>query len=108
MRRIGRDVWYAPTDLVRFLESPFAAWMSRYHLERPGDVEPDPEAEDRLLFARLGEQHEARHLERLARDGEVARIEKDDGAAVETTRRALGAGARVVYHARLERRPFAG
>lgn len=26
---------YSPSDLVRFVESPFASWMARFELERP-------------------------------------------------------------------------
>jgi hypothetical protein len=36
MRRTEGGIVYAPTDLVVFLESPFASWMDRLHLESPG------------------------------------------------------------------------
>ena len=34
---------YSPSDLNEFIASPFATWMSRYALDSPGLVQPDPE-----------------------------------------------------------------
>ena len=37
---------YSPTDLIRYLASPFASWMDRYRLENPGALSPDQPTED--------------------------------------------------------------
>ena len=51
---------YSPSDLVRYLASPFASWMDRYHLENPDAVTPDEQtAEDRLI-AQTGNRMSAR------------------------------------------------
>ena len=49
---------YSPSDLVRYLASPFASWMDRYHLENPGEVSPDEQTDDQKLIAQTGNQHE--------------------------------------------------
>ena len=49
---------FSPSDLVRYLGSPFASWMDRYSLENPDAVIPDEETEDERLIAQTGEQHE--------------------------------------------------
>ena len=50
MTKTGKEIVYSPSDLIRFMESPFAIWMERYDLERPGELERDPEdAESKLL-----------------------------------------------------------
>jgi len=42
---------YSPSDLVRFQGSPFATWMDRFALERPGVVTPDEaDDQDRLVL----------------------------------------------------------
>ena len=48
------EVVYAPSDLVRYVASPFASWMDRYHLENPGAVTPDEDAEEAKLIAQSG------------------------------------------------------
>ena len=47
---------FSPTDLIRYLASPFASWMERYNLENPGAVQPDKETEDEILIAQTVKQ----------------------------------------------------
>ena len=51
---------FSPSDLVRYLGSPFASWMDRYYLENPGAVTPDEETEDAQLIAQTGGAARAR------------------------------------------------
>lgn len=105
---------YSPSDLIRFLESPFASWMERHHLECPEDPDarPDPVTEEQELVFRLGDEHEARHLARLASGGaDVASIPKegvDRAEAERLTGEAMAAGREVIYQARLAHGGFAG
>ena len=48
------DLIYSPSDLVRYIGSPFASWMDRYYLENPDAVSPDEESEDERLVAETG------------------------------------------------------
>ncbi len=45
------ELIFSPSDLVRYLESPFASWMARHHLEHPGELERAPQSEDMKLIA---------------------------------------------------------
>ena len=51
MRKQSGILVYSPTDLVRFLASPFASWMDRCHLEKCLALTPDEETEDQRLIA---------------------------------------------------------
>ena len=52
------ELIFSPSDLVRYLESPFASWMARHHLEHPGELERAPHSEDMKLIAASGVAHE--------------------------------------------------
>src|SRR5438093_10763432 len=49
----GRII-YSPSDLIRYLVSPFAPRLDRYDLENPGAITPDQETEEEKLFSRAG------------------------------------------------------
>lgn len=114
MYKNNAQIIYSPSDLIRFLESPFASWMERHHLECPDDPDarPDPVTEEQELVFRLGDEHEARHLARLASGGaDVASIPKnrvDRAEAERLTREAMANGRAVIYQARLAHGDFAG
>lgn len=65
MKKHSGQLMYSPSDLVRYLKSPFASWMERYYLENPGAVIPDEETEDERLIAQTGNQHERAVLDEL-------------------------------------------
>lgn len=101
---------FSPSDLIRYLASPFASWMDRYSLENPGAVAPDEETEDGQLIAQTGAQHERAVLEEFKASGanvvEIPRI--DPVVARATTLSAISAKVPIIYQAFLEREPFAG
>ncbi len=105
----GRII-YSPSDLVRFVASPFASWMDRYYLENPNAVAPDEETEDQTLIARTGDEHERSVLEELKASGTtVVEISKDDGAAARLeTLSAIERKAPIIYQAALQNERFAG
>ncbi len=86
MKYVSHKLVFSPSDLIRYLGSPFASWMDRYHLENPTELTPDEETEDRKLIAETGNQHELRVLEVL-RGTTPKRVEiQRDGDAIERTR----------------------
>lgn len=101
---------YSPSDLVRYLASPFASWMDRYYLENPGAVMPDEATEDEKLIAQTGEEHERTVLDDFKSSGAtVNEVSKDDSAsAKEQTLSALSAKVPIIYQAALESGHFAG
>jgi len=51
--------YYSPSDLTRYMESPFASWMDRYALEHPDDsVKKDSENPLLALLKKQGLDHE--------------------------------------------------
>lgn len=108
MKKEADSMVYSPSDLVRFLESPFASWMDRYHLEFPYRFRPDPISEDaRLVFA-SGEEHERAVLVQfIASEPGVAVIESGEDSEAATIA-AISARSPVIYQARLAADGFAG
>ena len=104
---------YSPSDLIRFIESPFASWMVRHELERPdSEIERDQQDSMKELLSRLGAKHEARVKEEFAASGLwVVTIEGDrasEDAAFEETLLAMAEGADVISEAYLRKLPFHG
>jgi hypothetical protein len=46
MREQTGSIIYSPSDLIRFLESPFCSWLDRYYFENPGSISPDRATEE--------------------------------------------------------------
>lgn len=110
MKKSSGQLIFSPTDLVRYLQSPFASWMDRYYLENREAVTPDEESENEKLIAQTGNQHELTVLGELkSLEGGLVEIPKDDPDAARTkTLSALGSKAPIIYQAALASGPFAG
>lgn len=109
-KRSDGQMVYSPSDLVRYLASPFASWMDRYYLENSGAVTPDEATEDERLIAETGEEHERAVLEDFKSSGAIViKIAKHDPvAAREQTLSAIRANAPVIYQAALGNGAFSG
>ena len=107
--RSGQRV-YSPSDLIRYLASPFASWMDRHYLENPTAISPDEETEDEKLIAHTGDQHEQTILNEFKSSGvNLAEIPKSDpDVARKETLSAISTKSPIIYQAALERGPFAG
>src|SRR6266545_948612 len=110
MQKRGNQLIYSPSDLIRFLDSPYASWMERFYLEFPDTIQPDEETAEQKLVARTGEQHEATYLNHLEHSGrKVFRVPRGDPAeSHRITTEAIKAGHEIIYQARLELTPFVG
>jgi len=109
MRKLddGRII-YAPRDLVEFMASPFAAWMSRLVLDHPDRAVPDERTEEDAILQEQGEKHEHAYLEKLTNDGrEVCTIASGLDAPARTLA-AMAAGRDVIYQGALEDGTFSG
>lgn len=58
MRKEKSAIIYSPSDLIRYLASPFASWLDRYYLENREAISPDDETEEDKLLSRTGDAHE--------------------------------------------------
>lgn len=101
---------YSPSDLIRFMASPYASWLDRFHLEHPGQLTPDPVTEDQQLIFDSGVAHEASVLKELRATG-MTLIEIPDSTfadALAATTEALNARPDMIFQAALELNQFAG
>jgi hypothetical protein len=108
----GEGLIYSPSDLVRYVESPFASWMARHRAEFP-DSGIEKDSKDPLLsyLADKGIEHEARFLKTLSSRFEVVvTIDDDlsDELKLEKTRAAMAQGVDVIFQACLDKPPFRG
>ena len=81
MQKRGGQLIYSPSDLIRFLDSPYASWMERLHLEFPDRVQPDEETAEQKLVASTGDKHETTYLHDLENSGKkVFRVPRENTA----------------------------
>lgn len=102
------ELIYSPSDLTRYIESPFASWMARYRLEVP-DSGIEKDTADSLLahLAEKGLEHEALFLTTLqSRYAQVVTVDDalDDAEKLVQTKAAMEQGADVIFQACLEKR----
>jgi len=110
MKREGKSLVFSPTDIVRYVASPFASWMDRYALESPGALTPDEETEDQKLIAKTGYEHEKAELVKF-KGAFPALVEIADNKpekASPLTLAAIQAKAPIIYQAYLRTGRFAG
>ena len=67
MRKETGTIIYSPSDLIRYLASPFASWLDRYQLENRGAIKPDEQTEEEKLLSRTGDEHEQSLLKGIKR-----------------------------------------
>ena len=110
MKKQDGKITFSPSDLIRYLASPYASWMDRYYTENPDAVIPDEDSEDRKLIARTGDQHEQVVLEEFKAEVKgLVEIDRDDvPAARAKTLASIAAKAPVIYQAALESDRFFG
>jgi uncharacterized protein len=111
MYKKNEKLYYSPSDITCFLESPFASWMKRFSIEYP-DQTPEQDPEDALMgvLARKGYAHEDALEEEFLSKG-LSVIKIDGGSQEEKhgkTLSAMQAGVDVIIQARLELNQFAG
>lgn len=108
---------FSPSDLVKFMGSPFDSWMDRFYLEYRDEVKPDADPEDRKLTARKGLDHERAFLDSLIAGGRSVYEVKDrdvsgnrikDAQRIADTLAAMRAGYEVIYQGALFHGEFGG
>lgn len=99
---------YAPSDLVEFFESSFAAWMRRLHVEYPDQAQPDPETPEFALLAEQGLRHEHSVCTQLRAAGQQIYEVSYSGDRAALTVAAMQAGHEVIYQGELAHDDFMG
>lgn len=108
MRKKDGRIIYSPSDLIVFMESPFASWMDRYYLENLDEIEPDEPDAGQVLLREQGDEHERAFLARLEGSALDVCLVPDCADAPALTAQAIGAGRAVIYQACLAGGDFAG
>ena len=111
MRLLSGKFLYSPSDLITFMESPFASWMEKAKILDPSFQElMDPEDEMLKLLQKKGYEHEADYLEVLKETGrEIHEISSSSPEEIKAeTSEAMKAGRDVITQAYLALEPFAG
>ena len=103
----GRTL-YAPRDLIEFMGSPFAAWMSRLAIEDPERAIPDERTEEDAILQEEGERHEHAYLEKLQAEGRDVCTIASGLDAWERTLEAMQQGREIIYQAALQDDAFTG
>lgn len=111
MRKHNNDYVYTPSDLVTFVQSPFAAWMERRAVDDPEAVTPDAESGEMLSLGEQGRRHERLFLTQLSEQGRQIYEVPNTGhieQRVQLTREAMQAGREVIFHGVLTHDRFLG
>ncbi|RMH17511.1 MAG: TM0106 family RecB-like putative nuclease, partial [Gammaproteobacteria bacterium] len=111
MQKYSEHILYSPSDLTRFMDSPFASWMDRCALEQPEWADKkDPEDALMSTLQQKGYAHEASLLAHFVEQGcHVVTIGGDSPEEKDqATRKAMQEGVDVIVQARLAHQNFAG
>ena len=102
---------FSPSDLTRYMESPFASWMDRFSIEHP-DQAPDKDPADALMSSLSQKGYEHEDALEAAFVGQGLNVVKIEGESSDekhaNTLAAMRQGADVIVQARLELPPFGG
>lgn len=102
---------YSPSNLIRYMESPFASWMDRYAIEFP-HLAPEKDPQDPLsnTLEKRGFAHEDQLEASFREQGlSVVRIEGDtDETKKNATLSSMRQGIGIIAQARLEMNGFMG
>jgi uncharacterized protein len=107
LKRDDGQIIYSPSDLICFMESPFASWMDRLYLEDRTKVTPDEKTAEQQLVADAGTKHEKRFVSQLeAQHGSICEIARN--SAEKDTLAALARGEPIIYQGCLSFGNFRG
>src|SRR5438477_13216492 len=103
MKKESGALIYSPSDLIRYLASPFASWLDRYYLENLGAIKPDEQTEEEKLLTRTGDEHEQSILSGYKASGsglvDIAKDHNQLEPAHEATVPAINAQGPIIYQA---------
>lgn len=110
MRKNDGAIIFSPTDVSRYLESPFASWMERFALEHPEECAArdtqDPFLE---VLQNKGYAHEDNVEKQFRSLGKsVTKVEERGDKGKEATLSAMKQGVDIIVQANLHAAPFAG
>jgi len=108
MQKSGDKLIFAPSDLCRFMESPFVSWMDRVHFGSPRKFQPDSDSETDKLLQERGLEHERAFLNQLQADKRDVCDVSGARDRFSETKQAMRSGIEVIYQAALRNDQFVG
>ena len=109
-KKHGR-LYFSPSDLTRYMESPFASWMDRFAIECPEHA-PEKDPDDPLMasLSQKGFAHENAVQAAFVEKGLSLEIinGRSNKEKYENTLATIEKGVDVIAQARLELEPFGG
>ena len=111
MRFNNKEIVFSPSDLITFLESPFATHMDRYLLEdKTKSVLLDTPDEMLINLRKKGFEHENEFISSLISEGKnVIKIENEDNESMlSNTVSSMNNGVDVIAQAYLQLDNFSG
>jgi uncharacterized protein len=103
------ELVFSPTDLTKFWESEFVAWMDHYALVHPDEFEKDDSDSMSKVLQAKGYEHEEATIIQLEAEGrKVFKIDPESKTAQQETIDAMKRGEEVIFQARLTNGPFRG
>jgi uncharacterized protein len=98
-------MYYSPSDLTKYMESPFASWMDRFAQEYPELVpKQDPNDDLMVMLQQKGYQHEDKLEAMFIAEGKnLIKIEgENNDERYAKTLEAMQSGVEIIVQARLE------
>lgn len=112
MRRNGNQIQFSPSDLMMFMQSPFASWMNRFKLEYPDKpAAQDKDDELSTFLQNKGYAHENNLKQLFIDQGKHLKVIGDAVSQRERHTQTIAAmqeGFEVIFQARLEEGQFGG
>ena len=106
MRKHNGGYLHTPSDLVEFLRSPFATWMTRRFVDDPSTTVPDADPPELLSLRGQAERHDRAFLAELQEGGRDIYEVPSGGDRVQLTSQAMQAGHAAIFHAVLTQADF--
>jgi len=113
MYKSAQQIIYSASDLIVYMQSPFASWMARQKIENPDALVGIEKDQDEMmgLLADKGNTHEKDFLTHLIEEqgaDNVAVISDDRRIAAGATQDAMQKGYPYIFQAYLQRDNFSG
>lgn len=112
MKKESGRITYSPSDLIRYLASPFASWLDRHYIEHPDEITPDKQTDEEKILSQAGDEHEQAVLNGYKASGsQIIEIAKDGNQfdiSHAATLTAIQDRTAIIYQAALKDQMFAG
>lgn len=109
MFKKGSQIYYSPSDLIRYMKSPFASWMDRYLIESSQPIyEKDPQDPILENLASKGLLHENQIIQKFESEGRQCKKSLSFDKGEFSTLSLVEQKVEIIYQAHLKKNNFEG